>query len=177
MPKKTAPQSAPAKAETAPAPAPAKRRASKPLPVVVEPAPAPTPAPAPVPAPKKKAPARKPKAAAPAPAPTAFVRSAPAATITAPAAEPAAPAAALTTVVAVLDVGFGNSLYLRGDGAGLSWNRGELMTCADGLRWVWQTSAATDPLAVKVLLNDQIWAEGENLAVTPGATVEFVPTF
>src|SRR5690606_12500637 len=35
-----------------------------------------------------------------------------------------------TVIVAKIDVGFGNALYLRGDGPGLSWSKGVPMDCA-----------------------------------------------
>src|SRR5579872_5239985 len=36
------------------------------------------------------------------------------------------------TIEAKIDVGFGNTLYLRGEGPGLSWTQGVPLTCVDG---------------------------------------------
>ena len=39
------------------------------------------------------------------------------------------------TIEAKIDVGFGNTLYLRGEGVGLSWTQGVPLTCVDGKTW------------------------------------------
>src|SRR5215213_8603318 len=41
------------------------------------------------------------------------------------------------TIEAKIDVGFGNALFLRGEGTGLSWNQGVPLTCVDGSTWKW----------------------------------------
>ena len=85
-------------------------------------------------------------------------------------------AAPLTTVIAKVDIGWGNNLYLRGEGGGLSWEKGTLMDCVDG-DWTWSTASATDGLVFKFLIGDEIWAEGENLTVAAGGTSVSSPTF
>src|ERR1043166_8109956 len=72
-----------------------------------------------------------------------------------------------TTIEAKIDVGFGNNLFLRGQGAGLSWDRGTPLTCVDGKTWRW-AAPVTDKLTFKLLLNDKVWAQGEDVMVTPG---------
>lgn len=81
-----------------------------------------------------------------------------------------------TTIEARIDVGFGNNLYLRGQGAGLSWEQGIPLTCVDGQTWRW-TAPVSDELTFKFLLNDAVWAKGENLVVKPGQRVEISPDF
>jgi hypothetical protein len=81
-----------------------------------------------------------------------------------------------TTIEAKIDVGFGNHLYLRGQGAGLSWERGTPLTCVDGSTWRLSVPAS-EKFAFKLLLNDQIWASGEDIVANPGKRVEIVPTF
>jgi hypothetical protein len=80
------------------------------------------------------------------------------------------------TIEAKIDVGFGNTLYLRGEGLGLSWTQGVPLTCVDGKTWKW-TGEATEQLKFKLLLNDQVWSQGEDLVATPGQKVEFSPAF
>ena len=46
-----------------------------------------------------------------------------------PAVKKAAPKVVVTTITALVDVGFGNTLYLRGEGPGLSWEKGVPMKC------------------------------------------------
>ena len=88
----------------------------------------------------------------------------------------APPAAPVTTIRAKIDVGFGNNLFVRGQGAGLSWERGVPLTCVDGQTWQW-SGKADDRLTFKLLLNDQVWAQGEDIVAKPGQKVEIVPTF
>lgn len=83
----------------------------------------------------------------------------------------------VTTFVAQAEIGWGNSLYLRGEGSPeLSWERGVLMKWEDG-SWVYSTTGAKAPVAFKFLINDQIWAEGQNQHVEAGATSITTPHF
>lgn len=118
---------------------------------------------------------------APTPAPSAPIAAAstptpaPSAPKTA-AATPKTPSEALTTIEVKLDVGFGNSLFLRGQGSGLTWDRGVLLDCVDGIVWRW-SQKVSDPVTFKVLLNDQVWSAGSDLVVAPGQKVEISPCF
>jgi hypothetical protein len=80
------------------------------------------------------------------------------------------------TIEAKIDVGFGNSLYLRGEGLGLSWNQGIPLTNVDGNTWKW-SGETKEQLKFKLLLNDQVWSQGEDLVATPGERVEISPAF
>jgi len=82
-----------------------------------------------------------------------------------------------TIVEAKIDVGFGNNLFLRGQGAaGLSWDRGIPLNCVDGKTWQW-SGKADDKLKFKLLLNDTVWAKGEDLVAAPGQKVQVAPAF
>jgi hypothetical protein len=80
------------------------------------------------------------------------------------------------TIEAKIDVGFGNTLYLRGEGLDLSWSHGIPLTCVDGKTWKW-TGETREQLKFKLLLNDQIWSQGENLVAAPGQKLEISPAF
>ena len=82
----------------------------------------------------------------------------------------------VTIIEAKVDVGFGNNLFVRGQGAGLSWEHGVPLKCVDPQTWQWSAKAG-DKLTVKLLLNDAVWAKGEDLVVTPGQKVQVVPLF
>lgn len=82
----------------------------------------------------------------------------------------------VTVIEARVDVGFGNNLFLRGQGAGLSWDRGIPLTCLDGKIWQWKGNVP-DRLTFKLLLNDSVWSKGEDLVAAPGQKIEVVPTF
>ena len=84
----------------------------------------------------------------------------------------------VTVVVAKYDVGFGNSLYIRGEGAGLSWETGILMENVGNDVWVWTTSEIADEdLAFKFLVNDESWSAGDNLSAALGETTTLYPCF
>lgn len=79
-------------------------------------------------------------------------------------------------IEARIDVGFGNALYLRGEGKGLSWTQGVPLTCVDGKTWKW-TGETAEQLKFKLLLNDQVWSQGEDLVAAPGQRLEISPAF
>jgi hypothetical protein len=83
---------------------------------------------------------------------------------------------ALTTIEVKIDVGFGNAVFLRGQGSGLTWDQGIPLACVDGGTWRWSQTLAT-PITFKVLLNDQVWSAGSDLIVAPGQKLEVSPSF
>lgn len=82
-----------------------------------------------------------------------------------------------TTIVARIDVGYGNALYLRGDGPGLSWEQGVPMECIAGDQWQYTLGESARPISFKVLLNDQIWSAGPDSVVASGSTATITPDF
>lgn len=91
----------------------------------------------------------------------------------------AAPVAALPsaiTVAAIIDVGFGNTLFIRGQGAGLNWSSGVAMHCEADNRWT-ITVPTHGPVVFKLLVNDLTWSQGENYEALPGEAVQVSPSF
>lgn len=84
--------------------------------------------------------------------------------------------AAPIVIEAKIDVGFGNNLFVRGQGAGLSWERGVQLENVDSKTWRLAVPAS-DKLQFKLLLNDSVWAKGEDMVAAPGKKVEVVPAF
>jgi hypothetical protein len=82
-----------------------------------------------------------------------------------------------TAVLAQVDVGFGNLLYIRGDGPGLSWDEGTPMECASSEMWTWSTTAASRPFAYKVLVNDEVWSVGDDFIASVGVGNTIWPPF
>ncbi len=82
-----------------------------------------------------------------------------------------------STIAARVDVGFGNNLYIRGEGAGLSWDVGILMKNLSPYEWAWEAKSASDPIEYKFLINDELWANGENQFAKSGDTSISAPTF
>ena len=81
-----------------------------------------------------------------------------------------------TTIEAHVDVGFGNQLFVRGQGAGLSWERGVPLKNVGPQTWQW-TAVATGKLTFKLLLNDAVWAQGADVTAAPGQKLEVTPNF
>lgn len=74
----------------------------------------------------------------------------------------------VTRIVANVDVGWGNMLYIRGEGAGLSWEQGVPMICSNGTEWHWIAETEDGPISFKFLVNDEKWALGENVTINAG---------
>ncbi len=148
-----APASPKARAPKVPAKAPAK-------PKVKAPAPKPAPAAAPVAPPAAPAPVRAaPAPVAPAPVPSSARRS------------------VVTTITARINVGFGNALHLRGEGPGLSWDRGLPMECIATDLWRLNLGESARGFSFKVLVNDLTWNSGPDYTVASGGVVNITPTF
>lgn len=129
------------------------------------PVPAPTPEPTPAPAPKKTA--AKKTAVKKAPAKKAAVKKA----------APKKAPESKTVITAKIDIGFGNTLHLRGSGPSLSWDGGMPMNCVADGEWSITLIGATSPVVFKFLVNDLSWSAGEDFVVEPGSTVVIEPTF
>jgi len=95
----------------------------------------------------------------------------------APAVKKTAPKAIVTTISAHIDVGFGNMLYLRGEGAGLSWDKGVVMECTGDEQWTLALRESARPIVFKFLVNDNVWSIGEDYTAKPGASAVFTPVF
>lgn len=82
-----------------------------------------------------------------------------------------------TSIIARVDVGFGNQLYVRGAGAGLSWEKGLQLENVSAYEWAFATTKAKSDVVFKFLINDELWAEGDNIIVAKGATSISSPVF
>ena len=121
-----------------------------------------------------KKPSKPSKTPAPAKKSKPVARKAPA---PAPAVKKTAPKAINTVIAAHLDIGFGNLLYVRGEGPGLSWNKGIAMECVADDRWSLTLPESARPVIFKFLLNDETWSAGEDYSASPGVNVILTPSF
>ncbi|WP_145928948.1 hypothetical protein OH491_09795 [Termitidicoccus mucosus] len=83
----------------------------------------------------------------------------------------------VTTIVANIDIGFGNTLYVRGEGGGLNWETGVALDCVADDKWTISLSDAASPVVFKLLVNDLVWSVGENHTVPPGGELAVSPVF
>lgn len=82
-----------------------------------------------------------------------------------------------TRVYVKFDAGFGNHLYIRGEGANLSWNKGIQLKNIKADEWVWETSQPFHQCKFKVLINDKIYETGNDRLVNNGSTMSYTPQF
>lgn len=83
-----------------------------------------------------------------------------------------------TTIVhAKVNIGWGNTLYIRGEGAGLSWDSGIPMDCKGDDAWSWSSKQVQGRIVFKFLLNDEIWSVGDDLSASAGSTTTCYPSF
>lgn len=83
----------------------------------------------------------------------------------------------VTAITARIDVGFGNAVYIRGEGPGLSWDKGVLMTCVGDDAWTITLGESARGYTFKFLVNDLTWSIGPDFKVAGGETVTFSPGF
>jgi hypothetical protein len=91
--------------------------------------------------------------------------------------KPVAPQRLETTITALIDVGFGNSLYIRGEGPGLSWDKGVGLQCVGDDKWTLSLGESARPVVFKFLINDVSWSVGEDYTVAPGTSITVTPVF
>jgi hypothetical protein len=121
-----------------------------------------------------KAPTENPKASTPIEVKTPAKK---AAAPAAPAVKAQPSAAVSTKIDAKINVGFGNTLYIRGEGPGLSWEKGVPLDCVADDQWSLTFSETARPIVFKFLINDLTWSVGDDYLVQPGSTVELAPSF
>ncbi|MCB1123585.1 MAG: hypothetical protein KJT03_18680 [Verrucomicrobiae bacterium] len=74
-------------------------------------------------------------------------------------------------------IGISNKLYIRGDGPGLSWDKGVPMELVGIGKWEWKTYKATSTVHCKVLINDEQWTDSEDYEIDPNTTTEATAAF
>lgn len=83
----------------------------------------------------------------------------------------------ISIVEARVQAGPSDIVYIRGQGSGLRWDVGLPMAWVGRGKWVWCTRGAQPGTEFKVLLNDEMWSEGQNALLRPGEIVRIEPQF
>jgi hypothetical protein len=91
--------------------------------------------------------------------------------------EPIAPTPLVTTITALIDVGYGNTLFIRGEGPGLTWEKGIPLDILADDKWAITLPESVRPVIFKFLLNDVSWSAGEDFTVAPGTSITVTPVF
>jgi hypothetical protein len=83
-----------------------------------------------------------------------------------------------TRLIATAYIGIGNRLFVRGNGPGLSWDKGVPLQFVSIGKWRWETSEAQTPIEFKLLKNDEIeCAALGTLKLDPGYQQEVTAKF
>jgi hypothetical protein len=61
-----------------------------------------------------------------------------------------------TRLIATAYIGIGNRLFIRGEGPGLTWEKGVPLQFVSIGKWRWETNDATDPVRYKLYKNDDL---------------------
>jgi len=83
-----------------------------------------------------------------------------------------------TRLLATAYIGIGNRLFIRGEGPGLSWEKGVPLQFVSIGKWRWETSEATAPIAFKLYKNDTVECSAlGGQTVVPGHLIEVTAAF
>ena len=77
----------------------------------------------------------------------------------------------------IYNVGYPNNLFIRGQGAGLSWEKGIALKNINENEWIWETNEIFPVCHFKLLINDVHFENGDNHEIRCGSTMEYAPTF
>jgi hypothetical protein len=94
-----------------------------------------------------------------------------------PAVKPVAATRVVTTITALIDVGYGNALFIRGEGPGLSWEKGIPLDSTADDKWSIALGESSRPVVFKFLINDVTWSAGDDYSVAPGTSITLTPSF
>lgn len=83
----------------------------------------------------------------------------------------------ITRIIAKINVGWGNSLFIRGAGAELNWDKGVAMQCISEDEWLWEQYVPKGDITFKLLVNDSQWSVGDDFVVSAGESIICRPEF
>ncbi len=69
------------------------------------------------------------------------------------------------------------ALYLRGEGAGLNWEKGTQLKPKTDDEWIWESDEPFTSGEFKVLINDKTYELGSSHPLYPGASIRINPKF
>jgi hypothetical protein len=84
----------------------------------------------------------------------------------------------LATLTARVLIGIGNKPFVRGEGPGLSADKGVPMEFVEIGQWRWVAPKdSSHPITLRILKNDEVPAEGEPIVLKPGQSLDVSPVF
>ena len=82
-----------------------------------------------------------------------------------------------TRLLVTAYIGIGNKVFVRGEGPGLSWEKGIPMEFISIGKWTWKASDPSVPVKIQLYKNDDIAAQGDPIAIPAGHHIEATPVF
>jgi hypothetical protein len=82
-----------------------------------------------------------------------------------------------TRIVVKYNCGYPNTLYIRGKGSKLSWDKGVALKNVKDDEWVFETNEPFTTLEFKFLINDHVYELGDNHRLTKSGSFHFIPKF
>ena len=70
-----------------------------------------------------------------------------------------------------------NALFVRGEGPGLSWEKGLAMECVQDDLWRVTLAESARSYTFKFLINDTTWSAGPDFTAACGTSVTLTPEF
>lgn len=83
----------------------------------------------------------------------------------------------VTIIEVTRDVGFGNTIFIRGAGDGLSWDQGFPMECIGSSSWIWAAHKSAGEIVFRLMLNDDTAFSTTVLSAPAGERTRVVPHF
>lgn len=83
-----------------------------------------------------------------------------------------------TRLIATAYIGIGNRLFIRGEGPGLTWEKGVPLQFVSIGKWRWETAETVAPVRFKLYKNDDVECQGlGTIVLDPGYQQEVVAKF
>ncbi len=83
----------------------------------------------------------------------------------------------LTRLAVTAYIGIGNKLFVRGEGPGLSWEKGVPLQFVSIGKWRWETADAAEPVTLKLLKNDEQECTLGEVTIAPGQQCDVSANF
>ena len=81
------------------------------------------------------------------------------------------------TLIAHLNIEISSTPYVRGEGAGLSWNEGIPMEFIEIGKWEWKVENAVESTSCRIFKDDSLAAKGDDIVINVGERAEVYPVF
>ena len=81
------------------------------------------------------------------------------------------------TLIAHLNLDISSTPYVRGEGAGLSWNEGVPMEFIEIGKWEWTVENAVESTSCRIFKDDSLAAKGDDIVIEVGERAEVYPEF